>query len=84
MVNFADIILNLVERNDEYILAQNDLERAIKLVEEIEQMLKDLEAAKEEYENNLQQKQEEYEKAIEEMKEQYEQMSEVMANAPLH
>ncbi len=77
VVNFAEIILNLVERNDELELAQADLERALKLVEELEQMLEDLQAAKEEYENNLQEKQEEYEKAIEEMKEQYENMTAV-------
>ncbi len=77
VVNFAEVVLNLVERNDEYILAKADLERAIKLVEELEQMLEDLQSAKEEYENNLQEKQEEYEKAIEEMKAQYENMTAV-------
>ncbi len=70
-------MMSLVERNDEYILAQADLERAVKLVEEIEQMLEDLQAAKEDYENSLKEKQEAYEKAIEEMKAQYENMTAV-------
>ena len=67
--------MGLCERNDELALAKKDLERAVQLVEELEQMLKDLPAAKEDYEEERKKKQQEYQDYLAKMEAEYEHMS---------
>ena len=76
MAKFADVVLGLAERNDEYLGAQADLELAISQVESIKSSLEDLAAKKKEYEENMKQSQEDYQNALAEMEAQYANMTE--------
>ena len=75
VAEFADNMLQLAERNDEIEVAQEDKERAIEEIDNINQMIEDLMAAKQDFEEKRQQDKEEYENELKKIEEHYANMS---------
>jgi len=75
VAEFADNMLMLAERNDEIEVAYSDKERATEEIENIRQMIEDLMAAKQDFEEKRQRDKEDYENALDAMEEEYANMS---------
>ena len=73
---FADILLNLLERKDQLEVAQNDLDRATEEVLMIEEAIEELRNSMNDYQNNMNAKQQDYENIVNDMKNQYINMTE--------
>ena len=75
VVNFAEVVLDWCERNDELAVAQNDLQKAVQQVENIQNALEALESTKNDYQNSMEQNQQDYQDALAELQKNYETMS---------
>jgi len=69
--DFADSCLMLAEKNDQLAVAKADMDRATAEIEHIKQMLTDLEAEREKFENDRNASKEEYEKKLQELLDNY-------------
>ena len=73
--DFADIMLQLAERNDELAVAREDKNRTISEIVAIKEMLETLIKEQEEFEKNREQSREEYENQLKVMEERYANMT---------
>ena len=78
VVDYSDVVLELMERKDELAVAMQDLERATAQVEEIKHALEELEKAKNDFKEDMDAIKEEYEKSVKEMQEQYANMTQAL------
>ena len=69
--DFADKVLQLSERNDELIVARQDMNRTVAEIEHIRLMLIELKQEMEDFMNNRDQAREEYEQHLKDLEEQY-------------
>jgi len=76
--DFADIVLQLSERNDELAVARQDKNRTVAEVEHIKELLADLERQREEFEENRDQAREEYEQQLKDMEAEYHNITEAL------
>jgi hypothetical protein len=70
--HFSDTLLHAIEKQDELTVAQNDLERAIQYVEDINLMMDQLQETQEHYEEDMDAAREEYEAKVEELSKAFE------------
>jgi len=73
--DFADIILNLSEESDKLSVAQEDRERTIQQILDIEKQIKDLQTMKDQFINDREQARTDYEAEITKLQEQYHNIS---------